>query len=84
MRKKLQPLKRTVDKLEKQLDTLSTKQGELENTLADPTIYTEENKQKLKKTLLQKREIDASLEDVEMQWMEASEDYEQQFADLSA
>jgi len=84
LRKKLQPLKRTVDKLEKQLDTLSTKQGELENTLADPTIYTEENKQKLKKTLLQKREIDASLEDVEMQWMEASEDYEQQFADLSA
>ncbi len=84
LRKKLQPLKRKVDQLEKQLDALSTQQKELENTLADPNIYTEENKQKLKKALLQKREIDTSLEDIEMQWMEASEDYEQQFADLSA
>ena len=84
LRKKLQPLKRNVDKLEKQLDKLSSQQAELENTLADPNIYTEDNKEKLKKALLQKREIDKSLEDIEMQWMEASEDYEQQFADLSA
>jgi len=83
LRKKLQPLKRNVDKLEKQLDSLSTQQADLEKILADPNIYTEENKQKLKQTLLKKRETDSSLEDIEMQWMEASEDYEQQFTNLS-
>lgn len=83
LRKKLQPLKRHADKLEKQLDQLNTKQSKLENTLADPIIYQDANKQKLKQTLLEKSETDKALEEIEIQWMEASEEYEQRFSDLN-
>ena len=77
LRKKLQPLKRKADTLEKQLDRLHAQQQQLENTLAEPSIYQDENKNKLKKALLEKITIDKKLEDIEMQWMEASEEYEQ-------
>jgi ATP-binding cassette subfamily F protein 3 len=83
LRKKLQPLKRHVDKLEKQLDTLHAQQQQLENTLADASIYQDENKNKLKKALLDKSIVDKTLEDIEMQWIEASEDYEQQLVQTS-
>ncbi|MCK5813009.1 MAG: ATP-binding cassette domain-containing protein [Cocleimonas sp.] len=76
LRKKLQPLKRVVDKLEKQLDQLHLKQQQLENSLADPSLYQQENKYKLKQALANKSSVDKSLEEIEMQWMEASEDYE--------
>ena len=77
LRKKLQPLKRKADTLEKQLDRLHAQQQQLENTLAEPSIYQDENKNKLKKALLEKITVDKKLEDIEMQWMEASEEYEQ-------
>ncbi|MCK5903042.1 MAG: ATP-binding cassette domain-containing protein [Cocleimonas sp.] len=81
-RKKLQPLKRNVDKLEKQLDRLTQQQGQLEKILSDPEIYQEQHKLLLKKTLREKSEVDKVLEDVEMQWMEMSEDYEQKMAGI--
>lgn len=80
LRKKLQPLKRIVDKLEKQLDQLHLKQQKIEESLADPDLYQQDNKNKLKQMLLEKRNIDNALEDIEMQWMEASEDYEERFS----
>jgi ATP-binding cassette subfamily F protein 3 len=76
LRKKLQPLKREVDKLEKQLDQLHTQQQQFEIVLADSSLYQEENKNKLKKMLLDKTNVDKRLENIEMQWMEASEIYE--------
>jgi ATP-binding cassette subfamily F protein 3 len=82
LRKKLQPLKRVVDKLEKQLDQLHSKQQQLENSLADPSIYQHENKNKLKQALVDKSRVDKSLEDIEIQWMEASEDYEHRLGRL--
>ena len=80
LRKKLQPLKRKADTLEKQLDPLHSQQQKLEKLLADPSIYQDENKNKLKKALLEKITVDKKLEDIEMQWMEASEEYEQKLA----
>ncbi|WP_022950464.1 ATP-binding cassette domain-containing protein [Leucothrix mucor] len=76
-RKRLQPLKRIVDKHEKEMDTLSKGSAELEKQLADPDIYSEHNKEKLKALLLKKSEIDGKLEEVELAWMEAAEEYEQ-------
>ncbi len=55
-------------------------QSELEKQLSDPDIYSEENKQKLKSLLLEKSETDKNLGNVEMQWMELSEEYESAFA----
>lgn len=76
-RKQLQPLLKKLKASEKQLDILSAKKTELENQLADSAIYQDENKEKLKKVLLEKSEIDKSLDDVELEWMSISEEYEQ-------
>ncbi len=82
LRKKLQPLKRVVDQLEKKLDQLHQKQQQLETSLADPSIYQAENKNKLKQTLVTKSKVDKSLEEIEMQWMEVSEEYEHRLGGL--
>ena len=83
-RKQLQPLSNVLKKLEKKLDAVTLKKDELEKTLADPDIYLEENKEKLKQCLLDKSEVDKSLEAIEMDWMEAGEAYEAAAQGLSA
>ena len=75
-RKQLQPLSSKLKKLEKQLDELTKKSDELEKVLADTDIYLEQNKEKLKKTLLIKSEVDKALQTVEADWMDVSEAYE--------
>ncbi len=45
----------------------------LEQQLADPDIYSESQKQNLKKILAQKVEVDNALELAEMEWMEVEE-----------
>ena len=77
MRKQLQPLKRIVDKHEKELDKLVEQSAELEKQLADPDIYLDENKEALKSLLLKKRDVDVSVEKTEAAWLDASEEYEQ-------
>lgn len=80
-RKRLQPLKKQVDKLEKQMDKLTEQQAKLESHLAEAAIYEEANKEQLKQYLADKAQIDAELEAVEMEWMEASETYEAALAE---
>ena len=80
-RKQLQPLRNKIKKLEKELDDLSEKQAKLEAILAEPDTYLEENREALKKNLLEKSRIDQALEIVETEWMEASEEYETKAAD---
>ena len=77
MRKQLQPLKRIVDKHEKELDKLVEQSAELEKQLAGPDIYLDENKEALKSLLLKKRDVDVSVEKTEAAWLDASEEYEQ-------
>lgn len=76
-RKQLQPLKRVVDKHEKALDKLIEQSAALEKQLADPDIYSEEQKDALKALFLKKRDVDAGIEVEEAAWLEASEAYEQ-------
>jgi ATP-binding cassette subfamily F protein 3 len=76
-RKQLQPLRNKLKKLEKQLDELTESQAKLEATLADPDIYLEQNKDKLKKLLLEKSSVDKNLDQVESEWMELGEEYEE-------
>ncbi len=75
-RKKLQPLRNKIKKLENRLDELTESQERLDVTLAHPDSYLDENKDMLKKTLLEKSVIDKELEVVESAWMELSEEYE--------
>jgi ATP-binding cassette subfamily F protein 3 len=75
-RKQLQPLSSKLKKLEKVMDELSQKQAEFVIILADTNIYSDENKDKLKKIILEKTEMDKKLEQVESEWMEVGEEYE--------
>ena len=75
-RKRLQPLKQQVDKLEKEMNQLNQQKAKLEAQLAEPDIYTDANKNKLKQLLADKTALDNQLEGVEMAWLEVSETYE--------
>ena len=75
-RKKLQPLKNKIKKAETELDKLHARQSELEQQLADPEIYADNNKQKLQDCLNEKVEIDKQSDTVENTWMEATEELE--------
>ena len=76
-RRKLQPLRNRVVKLEKQLDSLTERKNQLELQLADTQLYSDENKETLKSVLQQKQQLDAELLNVETQWLEATESYEE-------
>lgn len=76
-RKQLQPLMNKLKKAEKRLEELEAKKEILEKQLADPDIYVEENKEKLKKVLFDKSKIDKELAEVESEWMEISEELEE-------
>lgn len=80
-RKQLQPLKRTLDKLEKQVDQLTTANEKIEAELADPNLYDAVNKDKLKALLLEQSTTTQALADAEDAWMEAQEAYEVAAAD---
>jgi ATP-binding cassette subfamily F protein 3 len=75
-RQQLQPLKKKMQQLEKRIDTLSEKCNTLDAQLADSEIYSEVNKDKLKKLLREKGELDQSLHEAEEQWMELGEELE--------
>ncbi len=75
-RRKLQPLRNKINKLEKKLDSLNRQKESFELLLADTSLYEESNKNKLKSILAEKQENDRSLESVEMEWMDVSEEYE--------
>ncbi len=76
-RQSLRPLKLEVEKLEKRLNELTTTKATIEQTLADSAIYEANNKAKLQEILEQQRTVQAELEEVEMQWLEKSEEIQQ-------
>jgi ATP-binding cassette subfamily F protein 3 len=76
-RKQLQPLKKVVTKLEAQMEAYHHQQDMIKNSLSDTALYDDSRKDELKQLLVKKGELDALLEDIEMQWLEASEKYEQ-------
>ncbi|MGK0673268.1 MAG: ATP-binding cassette domain-containing protein [Halothiobacillaceae bacterium] len=73
LRRRLQPLRRELERLEAEMGRLAREKGALETTLADPAIYAEANKERLKRLLADKARVDAALEQVEEAWLAASE-----------
>ncbi len=78
-RKQLLPLKRKIQRLEKQMEQLQQQQSNIEIQLGDADIYSAENSQVLQNLLKEKGQIDSDLEEIEMQWMDESETYENKF-----
>ncbi|MCF7969906.1 MAG: ATP-binding cassette domain-containing protein [Methylococcaceae bacterium] len=75
-RKQLKPLYDALKKAEKILEKYHTQQKQLEEELADSSLYDDANKARLKQVLQEKTQIDKALEEAEMEWMEISEQLE--------
>jgi ATP-binding cassette subfamily F protein 3 len=75
-RKQLKPLYDALKKADKNLEKYYAQQKEFEEQLADSSIYEANNKDKLKKILLEKAQVDLALEETELEWMEISEQLE--------
>ena len=72
-RKRLQPLRQRLQKLEAEMDRLATRRATLEVELAAPALYEMEGKARLLKLLADKQQLDAEQETVETAWLEVSE-----------
>lgn len=75
-RKRLQPLRTKLGKLEQELEDFTGKQGELEQALADPELYADHNKERLKSLLAEKAGIDRRVLEIEEAWMAVGEELE--------
>ncbi|PHS71151.1 MAG: ABC transporter ATP-binding protein [Methylophaga sp.] len=80
-RKKLQPLRNIVKKAEQQMDVLQKKLADIEQKLADNSLYEDKAKQQLKALLLEQATYKSDLEQAEMDWFEASETLDSAQAD---
>ncbi|MDC0602835.1 ATP-binding cassette domain-containing protein [Aliiglaciecola sp.] len=69
-------LRKTVDVSEKKMQSLTQALEKLESALADPDLYNEENKVKMKQLLGQQADTKGQLEEVEMDWLDAQEQLE--------
>ena len=69
----LQPLRREVERLERELDRQRAALTELDEALADPTLYEDERRPELRALLQQQGDLRQRLEDTETAWLEASE-----------
>jgi len=76
-RQRLKPLMDAVKRAETAVEKFHKEQQELEQQLTDPAIYSEENKEQLKKLLGRKSEVDSALEQAELDWMTAEENLSQ-------
>ena len=74
-REEIAPLKRKAQQLEKDLERLHQEQEKLDRALADPDLYTN-NPSRAAQLNKARAEIKVSIESVEIQWLEASEQYE--------
>lgn len=72
-RKKTQPLRNRIKKLEDTLQKVSEKITGINQQLADNDIYTDNNKDKLQRLLIEKAELDKIHDDSELDWLEAHE-----------
>ena len=76
-RKRLQPLKQEVDRLERELERLIEQRDDIARQLADPALYEQDDKDRVNALMQTRAGLDARVEDVELQWMEAAEAHEQ-------
>ncbi len=75
-RRKLQPLRSSLRRLEIELDKHHHRQKELESLLADNEMYQEHRKEELKQRLAEKAAIDRLVQNTEEDWLEISEKLE--------
>ena len=77
-RKQIAPLKRAVEKHEKNMESHSASLADVEEALADTTLYGEDRKSDLMQLLDKQTLLKQRLEEEEMAWLDAQEQIEQQ------
>jgi len=75
-RQKLQPLRKELQKLEARMEKLNEKKSAIETELADPAIYEAASKERLKHLLTEQTANTQELADVELRWLDLSEQLE--------
>ncbi len=75
-RNKARPVKKQVEKWEKEMTRLSEQKDDIEQQLSDATIYDAVNKDKLTMLLQQQTTLTKALNEAEENWFEATEEYE--------
>lgn len=83
LRQKLSPFRKRQVALEKQMESLNETLSGLESELADPGLYGDESKNRLKDLLGKQAEAKARLNDVEAEWLDVSETVEAMETELA-
>lgn len=76
-RQRLNPLRSQIKKLEQRIDEKQAKMNEVEQQLADSSLYEESNKTTLTDILYEQRTLQQELNLCEEEWMDLSNEYEQ-------
>jgi ATP-binding cassette subfamily F protein 3 len=76
-RQQLAPLRNEIKKLEQQMEKAHKQLAEVEDLLADATLYEEARKAQLTELLLKQAKLKTGCESLEEQWLEKSEVFEQ-------
>lgn len=77
LRQKLSPMKKIQTKLEKEQQKANDRLSELEQMLADASLYDADNKPKLTQVLNERTKLTQGLEESEMEWLEIQEQIEE-------
>jgi ATP-binding cassette subfamily F protein 3 len=75
-RARLQPIRKRMQALERKIEGLTAERERFEQSLADPSLYTDDAKPKLLALLADKQRVDTDLEAAEAQWLDAGEQLE--------
>jgi ATP-binding cassette subfamily F protein 3 len=75
-RQRLQPLSSRLRALEARMAQLGRAKHDLEQALAEPQMYVEASKERLKETLRHQARLVQELDDAEQEWLELSEELE--------
>ncbi|MBL7003022.1 MAG: ATP-binding cassette domain-containing protein [Gammaproteobacteria bacterium] len=76
IRKKIQPLTKQLTLLERKMATAEKQKATINHQLADNELYTAKNKEQLKKLLLEQKQNEDKVDQLEEQWFELSESIE--------
>ncbi|CAD6534812.1 ATP-binding cassette domain-containing protein [Paraburkholderia sabiae] len=71
------PLQTRIAKIEKEMDALNAEKATLDAFVADPASYAAEQKTKLTESIRRQADVNARLETLEAEWLEAHEELEQ-------
>ena len=72
-RRRIAPLRREIDSLERRLAALGEERASIEATLADAAVYDEAQRTWLRGLLVRRGRLDAEIAEVESLWLEKSE-----------